>query len=124
MSDGLWYAADGKWKALSDSSNDGKMILKDGSSLTFNDSNLNLSVGDDTYTAYGVWKTTVVLGDVNGSGEVDIEDVLALRRYLAGILTDADINLQNADADKSGDIDIRDVLQIRRYIAGIVKLEG
>lgn len=123
MSDGLWYASDGKWKALSDSSNDGKMILKDGSSLTFNDSNLNLSVGDDTYTAYGVWKTTFLLGDANGSGNVDPEDVLALRRYLAGIITDDDINLQNADVDKSGEIDVRDVLKIRRYLAGLVKLE-
>ncbi|MBR0366335.1 MAG: hypothetical protein IJH94_05995, partial [Clostridia bacterium] len=56
-------------------------------------------------------------GDISGDGDVDIVDVIMLRRYLAGGYTISVV--ENAlDVNKDGDIDIIDVITLRRYLAG------
>ena len=54
-------------------------------------------------------------GDVNDDGTVDVADVIALRRYLAGGY-DIVINEELADMNRDGFITIVDVIEIRRYI--------
>ena len=58
-------------------------------------------------------------GDVNGDGELNMKDVLIMRRYIAGLdeLTDAQIAAGDFDGD--GDITMKDVLRARRIIAGL-----
>ena len=62
---------------------------------------------------------SVVPGDANGDGDVDMKDVLLMRRYIAGLVEDVEIILDNADLTGDGDVDMRDVLALRRRIAGI-----
>ena len=58
-------------------------------------------------------------GDANGDGDVNMKDVLLMRRYIAGVAQDSEIILGNADLTGDGEVDMRDVLMLRRQIAGI-----
>ncbi|MBU2625870.1 MAG: thrombospondin type 3 repeat-containing protein [candidate division Zixibacteria bacterium] len=66
-----------------------------------------------------------VCGDADGSGEIDIDDIVYLVQYIfsGGPAPDP---LESADADCSGDIDIDDAVYIVEYIfsGGAVPCEG
>ena len=55
-------------------------------------------------------------GDVSGDGEVDIFDVYALSRYLAGY--EENVVLANCDINGDGDVDIFDAWALQRRLAG------
>ena len=57
---------------------------------------------------------TFLRGDVDDSGNVNIDDVTALIDYLLG--TNTGINLQGADCDESGNISIDDVTALIDYL--------
>lgn len=57
------------------------------------------------------------LGDPNGDGAIDVKDVIAIRRFIAGGYNIA-IAGKAADVNKDGKVDIKDGIVIRRYIAG------
>lgn len=63
---------------------------------------------------------TYTKGDCNLDGNVDMKDVLILRRYLAHI--DVEFNMQVADCTDDGLCDMKDVLMIRKYIAHLITL--
>ena len=64
----------------------------------------------------------VVLGDADGDGFVTMKDVLLSRKYIAGLVGDADLNLAAADADGDGFVTMKDVLLMRKAVAGLVTL--
>ena len=55
-------------------------------------------------------------GDSNGDGLVDVRDVTALTRWIAGGWN-VEIDALNADVDGSGEVSMRDVVLIRRFLA-------
>ncbi|MCD8215376.1 MAG: dockerin type I repeat-containing protein [Clostridiales bacterium] len=75
---------------------------------------MELSVGDD-----GKYSTTVVKGDVNIDGSINVKDVILLRQYIAkwssATLTDEQIEAANVNGDDS--INVKDVILLRQYIA-------
>ena len=64
-------------------------------------------------------KPTVLYGDANSDGVVNMKDVLAIRKCVAGIWVD-DFDSIAADANADGVINMKDVLSIRKYIAGLI----
>ena len=62
------------------------------------------------------------IGDVNDDGNVNGKDVLALRKYIVGLIGEADINVDAADCNYDGNINGKDVLQLRKAIIGLVEL--
>lgn len=60
---------------------------------------------------------SIVAGDVNGDGDVDIFDVYALSRYLAGYDVEGIIPV-NGDINGDGDVDIFDAWALQRRLAG------
>ncbi|WP_212818396.1 phosphodiester glycosidase family protein [Vescimonas fastidiosa] len=60
---------------------------------------------------------TTLAGDVNGDGDVDIFDVYALSRYLAGYEVEGIIPA-NGDINGDGDVDIFDAWTLQRRLAG------
>ena len=60
-----------------------------------------------------------VPGDVNGDGDLTMKDVLLMRRYIAGLDTLTDAQIERGDINGDGDIDMKDVLRARRIIAGL-----
>ncbi len=59
----------------------------------------------------------ILYGDVNGDGSIDLKDVLALRKCVAGF--DAPFIFENADVTVDKQVDLKDCLIIRRYLAGM-----
>ena len=66
--------------------------------------------------------TTYKAGDVDDDGEVDVKDVICLRRYIVGGYSIV-INEEAADVNKDGEIEIKDIVMIRRYITGGYNVE-
>ena len=56
-------------------------------------------------------------GDSNNDGEVDVFDLLILRKHLAGI--PEEINLNASDVNADGEVDVFDLLLFRKYLAGM-----
>lgn len=60
---------------------------------------------------------STVAGDVNGDGEVDVADAIALLRYLAGYGDESTIPA-NGDFNGDGEGDVADAIALLRYLAG------
>jgi len=59
------------------------------------------------------------LGDVNGSGSIDIVDALLAAQYYVG-LNPSNFNQGNADTNCDGSINIVDALLITQFYVGLV----
>ena len=57
------------------------------------------------------------IGDVNEDGKVNIRDVTAIQRHLAGFKLFSDEQLAVADVDGNGVVDINDATHLQRYLA-------
>ena len=62
--------------------------------------------------------------DVNDDGDINMKDVLLIRRYIAGAADAKALDLLAADANGDGDVNMKDVLFIRRVIAGLEEPVG
>ena len=60
---------------------------------------------------------STVTGDVNGDGEVDVADAIALLRYIAGYEDESTIPA-NGDFNGDGEVDVADAIALLRYLAG------
>jgi hypothetical protein len=62
-------------------------------------------------------KEKSLTGDVNGDGNINLKDVVLMRRYIAG---GWGVTLDEKVADVNGDntVNLKDVVMLRRYIAG------
>jgi hypothetical protein len=60
-----------------------------------------------------------LMGDVNGSGAVDIVDALLVAQYYVG-LNPSNFNTAVADVNCSGSIDIVDALRVAQYYVGLL----
>ena len=58
-----------------------------------------------------------IAGDANGDGQLDLKDVIAIRRFLAG-WHDVTVDAALADVDGDGHVTLRDCTLISRFLAG------
>lgn len=65
---------------------------------------------------------TSVIGDVNGDGKVNIDDVTDIQKYIANMIDFTDEQMELADVDKDGKILIDDVTLIQMYLAEIATI--
>ena len=61
---------------------------------------------------------SVIVGDANGDGAVNMKDVLLARKYLAGI--EVTIDLTAADVNGDGAVNMKDILEMRKFLANII----
>ena len=59
-------------------------------------------------------------GDVDGSGTIDIIDVIKLNKYLLGSTTLTAAEKAAADVDRSGEVDSTDSLNILKYVVELI----
>lgn len=64
--------------------------------------------------------TLYISCDADGDGEVTMKDVLLMRKFIAGIISEDGIVMGGADYNGDGDVTMADVLVIRKIIAGII----
>ncbi len=62
-------------------------------------------------------------GDVDDNSILTIKDVLLVRKYIAGIISDKELNLTAADITGDGRVVLADVLKLRKTLAGIEGIE-
>ena len=62
----------------------------------------------------------LLLGDVDGSGKVNIIDANMIRRYAAKMITLEQEQLLAADVNGDGKVNIIDANLIRRYVAHLI----
>lgn len=65
------------------------------------------------------WDKEYELGDINGDDTINTQDLVVLRKLLAGLITESDIIADAADLDYSGSIDTSDLVALRKIIAGL-----
>ena len=62
----------------------------------------------------------IVLGDLDGSGSVDIMDVILVNKYLLGSASFTDADRAAADVDGNGEVDSTDSLNILKRVVEII----
>lgn len=60
-----------------------------------------------------------ILGDVDDSGNVDIEDAVTVLNHINGVKSLSDLSMNAADVNTSGSVDIEDVVAIINQINGV-----
>ena len=60
-----------------------------------------------------------VQGDVDGDGDLNMKDVLLVRKFIAKM--DTTVDESAADLNRDGSVDMKDVLLMRKIIAGLVQ---
>lgn len=63
---------------------------------------------------------TFIYGDINNDGKVNSNDYALLRRYLLGIVTMVDLNIEAGDLNGDGAVNSTDYVILRRYIVGYI----
>ena len=72
------------------------------------------------YDDYVPTPFTVLCGDIDDSGEVDIVDATILQRFLCELYELDEEHEKRGDYDVSGDTDIPDVTMLQRYLSGMI----
>jgi energy-converting hydrogenase Eha subunit E len=65
-------------------------------------------------------ETNLPAGDLNGSGAIDMQDVLMLYQYFRGVTTLGSDQLAAADVNNSDDVNMQDVLLVYQYFRGTI----
>ena len=60
----------------------------------------------------------MVSGDVNADGEVDIQDLRSILRYVCEKEEFDEDQKSVADVDANGEVDIKDLRKVIRYVSG------
>ena len=98
--------------------------------LIINDETVNaeISVSEDgsIITFYHVKAMLLMVdGDVNCDGEVTMEDVTALQKVIANLITIESLGsnaFENADCNYDAQVTMEDVTMIQRYLAKLIEL--
>ena len=95
------------------------------------DANATVSTGDilqiyynldGVNTLYGTYHV-LIYGDINGDGNLMINDLIKLRNHLLGNGTLTGLSLSAADANRDGSVMINDLIKLRNHIAGSAAME-
>ena len=73
---------------------------------------------------YNVTVDTLILGDIDRNGKVEIVDATLLQRHMSKLITLSEDQLKLTDVDSNGAIDVMDVSAIQRYFIGLDAPEG
>lgn len=57
-----------------------------------------------------------IIADINGDGDVNIKDLIRLKKYFANIVSDMDIVFKNSDCNSDMLLDTFDMIAVRKYL--------
>ena len=64
--------------------------------------------------------TQNILGDANGDGKVTVSDVMEVRKYVAELIGDDELDMTAADVNKDEKVTVSDVMRVRMYVAELI----
>ena len=99
-------------------------LINTGGVITITDANGNTITGGNIGTGMkvnitsGITETLTVLipGDIDGNGDIDVLDLVALKQHLLGTIPCVGVYLQAANFDNEGSIDVIDLVAIKQYL--------
>ncbi len=62
----------------------------------------------------------LLIGDVNGDGNIDVADAILILRHIVGLVTLSGDGLEAADVNQDDQVDVADAILILRYVVGLV----
>ena len=62
--------------------------------------------------------TFVVYGDIDGNGNVDLVEIIYIKRHLLGSSKLEGAYLEAADANRSGEVDLADIISVKNQLLG------
>ncbi len=74
--------------------------------------------GDKNIASAG---TPLIHGDVDGDGQVTVQDAIMVLRYIVGMVYLNQDQMLRADVDGDGQVNVNDAILILRYIVGIIE---
>lgn len=66
--------------------------------------------------------TCVIYGDVNGNGEIEILDLVYVKRALLGVIKLDGASAKAADVNKRENVDILDLVYVKRALLGVIDI--
>ena len=87
-------------------------IIATGDRLVINDNSGN------EYASY----TFIVYGDINGDGEIDLIDIVKIKRHILELSQLKGEFLRAADINRDGEIDLIDIVAVKRHILGMKEI--
>ena len=100
-----------------------EMVFKDKEGNVMNDENTVLKTGMTVNVGETLMYTLVVTGDIDGDGEISINDLAKLKLHLIGLKSLNGAELKAADVDGDGHISINDVAQLKLVIIGLLEIK-
>lgn len=99
-------------------------LINTGGVITITDANGNTITGGNIGTGMkvnitsGITETLIVLipGDIDGNGDIDVLDLVALKQHLLGTIPCVGVYLQAANFDNEGSVDVIDLVVIKQYL--------
>ena len=74
-------------------------------------------------TLSGSAEETVIKGDVNGDKLVTSDDIILMRKYIAGLVSADSVNLKAAELNGIEGINSDDLIVLRKIVAGLITLD-
>jgi len=75
---------------------------------------------EETTTSTTEIQPGILPGDVNDDGQVKSNDLLLLKKYNLGLVSESEINVTNADVNQDGQIKANDLLLLKKKLLGLV----
>lgn len=88
-------------------------VVTDFYSYTLEGEELHYNDGDAPEPGY-------MLGDVNGDGDILVDDATLVQKHAAGLETLTGAALKAADVNGDGEVNVADATQIQKYAAGLI----
>ena len=85
---------------------------------------LTSAVFSSAFSAVAAPTHGFLLGDANDDGVLTLKDILLVRRFVAGVIGEKDIDFIAADTNSDDTVTLGDVLTMRKAVAGVLTLDG
>ena len=65
-------------------------------------------------------ESSIVMGDVNGDGDVKVDDATLVLKYVVGMESLNSLQIKAADVDRNGTVNVKDATLIQKYVADMI----
>ncbi len=111
------------FKGWGTTANGGTVFDQNDTKLVPTSINSSIKNGNCSSTLYAIWEPnvhTIIIGDVNNDGVVNITDATAIQKHLVNLIDFTNDQKTAADTDGDGAVNITDTTNIQKYIAQLI----